>query len=316
MAIKPIIVATWKFGASACQSGWKILSSGGSALDAVESGANVVELDPDVNSVGFGGLPNAEGVVELDAAIMDGKSHSAGAVAGMSGISSPISVARRVMETTLHVMLVGGNARRFAMNNGFSFVDLLTDESREKWERWQLTQLTGEMAHFDQLNHELPDTGAADKIKSEISHDTVGVCALDSLGDLAAACTTSGMAWKVPGRVGDSPIIGSGLYVDNDLGAVTATGNGDEMMKVCLSYRVMFYLEQGYSPQAACEEGIKYLLRKRPGHQSLGASCLAISKSGDVGSAATKDGFHFPDRLWEYSVCKDGVTSVVEGAYV
>ncbi len=303
----PVLVATWPFGAEACEVGWKLLIEGRSALDAVEAGANAVELNTSVNSVGVAGLPNAEGVVELDAAIMDGRTHSAGAVAAITGISRPISVARRVMESTPHVMLAGNNARRYALQQGFESTELLTDGSREKWQQWVMNKSAPEVAHFDNLIRDSENI---------ISHDTVGVCALDINGDLAAACTTSGMAWKIPGRVGDSPIVGSGIYVDNDFGAVTATGNGDEMMKVCLSYRVMMFLEQGKSPQEACEDGIRYLLRKRPGHQSMGAACLAIGKDGSIGSAATRDGFCAPDRLWQYACVSNGEVRVVEGVYV
>jgi N4-(beta-N-acetylglucosaminyl)-L-asparaginase len=299
MSVTPVFVATWRFGQEACEVGWQILSSGGAALDAVEQGANAVEENPDVNSVGYGGLPNAEGVVELDAAIMDGPTHSAGAVAAITGIRKPISVARRVMDRTPHVMLAGQNARRFALQEGFKDADLLTDASRKRWQEWRLSQSGPDVAHFE-----------------DHSHDTVGVCALDATGNLAAGCTTSGLAWKRPGRVGDTPIIGSGLYVDNNIGAAAATGNGDEMMKVCLSYRVIYLMEQGADPQQACEEAIRYLLKKRPDSQSRGASCIALSKEGKIGAAATKEGFSAPDRLWLYSYTENGKVILKEGVYI
>ena len=295
----PIYIATWPFGAEACEVGWKVLAEGGTALDAVERGANAVELNPNVVSVGYGGLPNADGVVELDAAIMNGPGHSCGAVAGMTGIRRPISVARRVMETTPHVMLVGQQARRFALRSGFAEEDLTTPESRKRFQEWKRGRSEPDVAHFD-----------------DDSHDTVGVCALDSHGNLAAGCTTSGLSWKLPGRVGDTPIIGSGLYVDNAVGAAAATGNGDEIMKACLSYRVVMLMDQGQSPQAACEEAIRYLLRKRPDHQDQGASVIAVSREGRIGQAATRSGFHPPDRLWIYCYTADGEVRVEEGAYV
>lgn len=291
--MKTKIIATWSFGRGACVVGGGVLSSGGSALDAAERGANAVEDNPDVRSVGYGGLPNADGVVELDAAIMEGLTHRAGAVAALPGIRNAISVARRVMERTPHVMLAGENARRFALREGFVETDLLTDESRLRWEEWRATRVAAEVAHFD----------------------TVGVCALDRFGNVAAGCTTSGLAWKVPGRVGDSPIVGSGLYADNDVGAAVATGNGDEIMRVCLSYRVVSMMEAGRSPQEACEEAIGYLLRKlsRP---SLGAACLALDKNGRIGAAATRPGFRAPDRLWEYCFSEGDEVVLREGVCI
>jgi N4-(beta-N-acetylglucosaminyl)-L-asparaginase len=295
----PVIVATWKFGREACEVGWDILRAGGSALDAVEVGANAVEENPDVASVGYGGLPNAEGVVELDAAIMDGPTHNAGAVAAITGIRKPISVARRVMEKTPHVMLAGLNARRFALQEGYPDTELLTPEARERWEKWRTECSAPDVAHFE-----------------GDSHDTVGVVALDASGSLAAGCTTSGLAWKRPGRVGDTPIVGSGLYVDNRFGAAAATGNGDEMMKVCLSFRVVAGMERGLSPQEACEEAIRYLLAMRPGKQAHGAACIAVGKDGRIGQAATRDGFHAPDRLWTYGFAREGDVQTLEGTYV
>jgi N4-(beta-N-acetylglucosaminyl)-L-asparaginase len=294
----PVFVATWRFGREACEVGWEILRAGGRALDAVEAGANAVEQNVDVASVGYSGLPNAEGVVELDAAIMDGPTHSAGAVAAITGIRKPISVARRVMEQTPHVMLVGQNARRFALQQGFPDDYLLTPSARARWQEWRLARTAPDVSHFDD------------------SHDTVGVLALGSDGNLAAGCTTSGLAWKTPGRVGDSPIVGSGLYVDNRYGAAAATGNGDEMMKVCLSYRVVLGMERGLTPQEACEDAIRYLLTLRPGHQGHGAACIALGKNGSIGQAATRDGFFAPDRLWVYDYAREGELFTGEGTYI
>ncbi len=289
----PGIIATWSFGREACLVGKEILTADGSALDAVERGASAVEENPEVRSVGYGGLPNAEGVVELDAAIMDGATHRAGAVAALTGIRGAISVARCIMERTPHVMLAGENARRFALREGFLETDLLTEESRRRWEEWRATRAAADVAHFD----------------------TVGVCALDRRGNLAAGCTTSGLAWKLPGRVGDSPLIGSGLYVDNDVGAAVATGNGDEIMRVCLSFRVVSLMEAGWSPQEACEEAIRYLLHKlSPG--SRGAACIALGKDGRIGAAATRSGFRAPDRLWQYCLTEGEEVILREGAYV
>ncbi len=311
----PVIIATWRFGQEACAIAWDVLAAGGSALDAVERGANAVEENPAVNSVGYGGLPNADGVVELDAAIMDGPTHAAGAVAALTGIRRPISVARRVMERTPHVMLAGWNARRFAIQQGFTESDLLTEESRLKWQAWRLEQSAADVAHFDDVNR-AKAWSEPDGSYAQLSHDTVGVCALDTSGNLAAGCSTSGLAWKTPGRVGDSPIVGSGLYVDNSVGAAAATGNGDEIMKVCLSFRVVSLMEAGRSPQSACEEAVRYLLRLRPGRQDRGAACIAVSKDGQIGAAATRSGFRAPDRLWQYAYSTDGQIKLTEGVYI
>ncbi|HLV82127.1 MAG TPA: N(4)-(beta-N-acetylglucosaminyl)-L-asparaginase, partial [Chthonomonadaceae bacterium] len=291
-----VILATWKFGVPACKTGWEKLAAGASPLDAIEAAANVTEEDPDVMSVGYGGLPNAEGVVELDAAIMDGRTHAAGSVGGLTRIRKPISVARRVMERTPHVMLVGQNARRFALQEGFPDAEMLTEEARARWLRWREEQGQADVAHFEAKPAALQATPD--------DHDTIGLCALDRDGNLAAGCTTSGMAWKQPGRVGDSPILGSGLYVDNDAGAAAATGHGDEMMKACLCYRVVLLMEQGRTAQEACEEGLRYLLRKRPPekHNHYGAGVIALRKDGQFGAAGTLSGFHSPDRLWNWAV--------------
>lgn len=319
MATEPVFIATWKFGIPASRAGWERLAAGATALDAIEAGANVTEEDPEVMSVGYGGLPNAEGVVELDAAIMDGPTHAAGSVGGITHIRRPISVARRVMERLPHVMLVGQNARRFALQEGFPDSELLTDESRARWQQWREEQSRSEVAHFDRPSvpknpTEPPSAGKT----TPDDHDTIGLCALDKEGNLAVGCTTSGMAWKTPGRVGDSPIIGSGLYVDNAVGGAAGTGHGDEMMKACLSYRIVMLMEQGRTPQEACEEAIRYLLHKRPPEQynHYGAALIALRKDGLVGAAATLSGFRAPDRLWNWAVATSPEPRLHEGTYV
>ena len=317
MPIQPVFLATWKFGLQACQVGWERLAAGAAALDAIEAAGNVTEEDPEVTSVGYSGLPNAEGVVELDAAIMDGLTHAAGAVAGLTDISRPISVARRVMERTPHVMLVGQNARRFALREGFPVADLLTEASRERWQQWRQEHTGPDVAHFDPRS-DGEDSSATTALLTPEDHDTIGLCALDRQGNLAVGCTTSGMAWKVPGRVGDSPIIGSGLYVDNQIGGAAATGHGDEMMKTCVSYRVVMEMERGRSPQEACVESLRYLLRKRPPeqHNYYGAALIALRKDGQYGAAATRSGFRNPDRLWIWAVADSQGIEMKEGVYV
>ena len=328
MSVQPVIITTWRFGLQAAELGWKKLQGGSSALDAIEAAANITELDAEVNSVGYGGRPNAAGIVELDAAIMDGVTHSAGAIAGLTGIRTPISVARRIMECTPHVMLVGENGRQFAIQQGFPEQELLTADSMQKWREWQGLPVQAEVAHFDtgpQLTSRYgephgcinPDAKAAGYYTSE-NHDTIGLCALDRAGNLAVGCTTSGMAWKLPGRVGDSPIIGSGLYVDNAVGGAAATGHGDEMMKACVTYRVVILMEQGRTPQEACEETLRYLLRKRPPetHAGYGAAVIALRKDGMVGAAGTQSGFAAPDRLWQWAVARDATVVLKQGPYV
>jgi N4-(beta-N-acetylglucosaminyl)-L-asparaginase len=307
MAVTPVIITTWRFGMAASKKGAELLNAGGTALDAIEAAANVTERDPEVNSVGLGGLPNADGVVELDGAIMDGRTHAAGSVAGITDIATPISIARKVMEVTPHTMLVGNNARAFALRNGFQTENLLTEESRKRWEAWNKDRTEAAVAHFPSSSPELtPD-----------NHDTIGLCALDSYGNLAVGCTTSGMAWKVPGRVGDSPIIGSGLYVDNEIGGAAGTGHGDEMMRAVVSYRVVQNMERGMTPEEACIEALRYLMRKRDPHThgNYGAALIAVRKDGLVGSAATRTGFEGPDRLWQWAVGNEECT-LFEGPYV
>ncbi len=317
MPTQPVFIATWPFGVAACATGWTLLSQGASALDAIEAAANVTEDDPAVNSVGYGGLPNADGVVELDAAIMDGPTHGAGAVGAITRFRRPISIARRVMEATPHVFLVGENADRFALAQGFAPQELSTDVSRAAYENWRRERSAPDVAHFTYGKTTDGDVDRASAASVAASHDTIGLCALDANGNLAAGCTTSGMAWKVPGRVGDSPVIGSGLYVDNAVGGAAATGNGDEMMKACLSYRVVLGMERGLTPQQACEEAIRYLLAKRPPeiHHHYGAAIIALRRDGQVGAAATQSGFSARNR-WQWAVANSPAPVLNEGSYL
>ena len=306
MSVRPVFIATWPFGIPACRVGWGKLNSGATALDAIETAANVTELDPTVNSVGYGGLPNAAGVVELDAAIMDGPTHGAGAVAGITKYRTPISIARRVMERTPHVFLVGQNAEKFARAEGFKEEELLTEEARARYEKWRKEKGASEVAHFT-YGTPTPE-----------NHDTIGLCALDSSGNLAVGCTTSGMAWKIPGRVGDSPIVGSGLYVDNEIGGAAGTGNGDEMLKACLSYRIVLRMGEGLEPEEACAEALRYLMRKRDPeifHQ-YGAGVIALRKDGKAGAAATRSGYHSPGALWQWAISDSDTPRLNEGPYV
>jgi len=267
----PIVISTWRFGQKANQPAFQILQSGGTALDAVVAGVEVAERDPEVKSVGYGGYPNAEGVVEVDAAIINGRTLGYGAVTGLKNIATPTAVARLVMEKTAHVMLTGEGANQFAHQQGFQTCNMLTDAAREAWQNWK--------------------TGQADKPTD--AHDTIGMLAIDTHGDIAAACTTSGVAFKLPGRVGDSPLIGSGLYADNEVGAAAATGQGEEIARTCGSYAIIEHMRQGKSPQEACEAVVQHLIKRVPTSQKFQMAYIAIDKHGNYGGAAAREGFHF-----------------------
>jgi N4-(beta-N-acetylglucosaminyl)-L-asparaginase len=252
--------------------GWAILSAGGDVLDAVEKSVNVAELDPEDDTVGYGGLPNEAGCVQLDACCMYGPTHQAGAVAAIEGIMTPGSVARRVMERTRHIMLVGADAREFAVDQGFRVENLLTAASRAKWQQWkaQREQDAGQ------------DSGSR-------SHGTINVLGVDAQGNMAGITSTSGLAFKLPGRVGDSPIIGAGLYVDNAVGAAGAIGYGEEVMRICGSFYVVSRMRDGLSPAEACLEGCKRIaeVNRLNGREvSVNVQFTAVNKKGEVGCAA------------------------------
>ena len=266
----PMVISTWDFGVRANKKAIELLNRGGTALDAVQQGVMVVESDPTVTSVGYGGLPNAAGVVELDASIMDGSDLECGAVAGLSGFENPISVARKVMEETPHVLIVGSGARQFALSKGFQECDLLTEGSRTAWQAWRVKQKKKEQTD---------------------DHDTIGMVAIDRRGQMAAACTTSGLAWKIPGRVGDSPLVGHGLYCDSDVGGAAATGTGEEVIKVCGSYQVVEYMRQGVDPQEAVQKVLQRVLDRQPNKPDRWVGFIALRKDGEVGYASTNQGF-------------------------
>ncbi|RLK55715.1 asparaginase [Stenotrophomonas rhizophila] len=280
------VVSTWDFGVGANQVAWKMLASGGSALDAVEAGARWAESDLCNPTVGRCGNPDRDGVLSLDASIMDGDGRC-GSVAALSDIAHPVSVARRVMEQTPHVMLVGEGAQQFAVQQGFERRKLLTPEAEKAWREWLKTA-----QYTPEINAE-----RRSRPGDSSNHDTLGMLAIDAQGHLAGACTTSGMAWKMHGRVGDSPIIGAGLYVDNEVGAATASGVGEEMIRNAASFLVVELMRQGRSPAEACREAIARVVRKRPeASKTLQVCFLALNKHGEVGAYALHRGF-------VYAVC-------------
>lgn len=271
---KPIILSTWPFGQIANSEGWKILSAGGSALDAVESTAKFVEADLTQKSVGLGALPDRDGYVTLDACIMDEKGNC-GSVMFLENILHPISVARLVMEKTPHIQIVGKGAQQFALENGFELHPAPTESSKKSWENW------------------IKENNYTPKMDKD-NHDTIGVIALDKQGNLSGACTTSGLAYKMHGRVGDSPIIGAGLYVDNEVGAATATGTGEEVIRICGTHLVVELMRQGYTPENACKEAVQRIITRSPRYKKdMIVGFLALNKMGEYGAYATRQGFEF-----------------------
>ena len=270
--VQPITVCTWNFKNATAKS-WEVLNGGGSALDAVEQGVRVEEADVKNETVGKGGRPDRDGNVTLDACIMD-KDGNCGSVVYLQNIAHPVSVARKVMEKTPHIILAGKGAEQFAYEQGFKKEDLFTESTRRQYEEWKKTS-----KYETTINIE--------------NHDTIGMLAIDKNGDIAGACTTSGMAYKVGGRVGDSPIIGAGLFIDNEVGGATATGVGEEVIRTVGSFLIVELMRQGKSPQEACEEGVKRIMKKNKGRKDFQIGFLAINKQGETGGYCVHPGFTY-----------------------
>ena len=283
----PLIVSTWGFGKPANELALKVLQGGGSALDAVEQGVRLVETSGNT-SVGLSGKPNAAGVVQLDACIMNGPGHQAGSVAGVEGVVHPISAARLVMEKTPHVMLVGAGAHWFAEQNGLEVRDGQADKAN--YREWLARQ-------------KRPTPGKGDKPEN---HDTIAQIILDADGNIAGGCSTSGWSGKVPGRVGDSPIIGGGVYVDNEVGAAGATGLGENVMRYCASYQVVENMRHGMSPTEACAEAIRRIARTDPQGMDLAINFIAIDKHGKFGAAGTQANFPYSVTTPTFSEVRKG----------
>ena len=275
----PIVLSTWNHGLAANEGAWTVLEKGGSALDAVEKGVMVTEADLTNRSVGVGGRPDRDGHVTLDACIMSGDSRC-GSVAFLEGIAHPINVARAVMERTQHVMLVGAGARKFALEQGFATAKMPIDEVKKDYEKWR--KENKDLFKKPDINHE--------------NHDTIGMIAMDAQGQLAGACTTSGWAYKMHGRVGDSPIIGAGLFVDDEVGAATATGLGEAIVRVAGSHTVVELMRQGYTPFDACKEACMRIVRKHKDLTGLQCGFIALDKEGNYGAYSIYAGFNFALR--------------------
>lgn len=290
---KPIVISTWAPNVKANAEAWTILGKGGRALDAVEAGVKIPEADPADMSVGYGGLPDRDGRVTLDACIMD-EAGNCGSVMCLEHIMHPISVARLVMEKTPHVQLVGEGALQFALANGFKKENLLTPQSERAWREWLKTSKY-DPTIIDKLLKEKSSSGSEEHAPGLMyNHDTIGMIAMDDKGHVSGACTTSGMAFKMHGRVGDSPIIGAGLYVDNEVGAATATGVGEEVVRICGSHAVVELMRQGMSPELACKKAVERMIRlKKNNIKGLQVGFIALNKKGQFGGYAIQRGFSY-----------------------
>lgn len=293
--MEPLVISTWKHGLAANETAYKILNGGGNSLDAVEEGVKVAEDDPKVLSVGFGGLPDERGVVTLDAAIMDWRARI-GSVICVENIHNPVSLARLVLEDTEHTILAGDGAYEFAIKNGFKAENLLTPESIRRFHEWKLTKSTKpEEIHTDDFK--IIET-KHDKINEDGFHDTIGMVAIDEGGHISAACTTSGMAWKLHGRVGDSPVIGSGLYVDGEIGGAASTGRGEECIRACGSFLIVELMRNGKSPKEACRLACERvyklnLLSSINRDHIFQVGFVAVNIKGEYGAYSVRDGFQY-----------------------
>jgi N4-(beta-N-acetylglucosaminyl)-L-asparaginase len=309
--ISPIVIASAN-GINAVTKAYEIISTGHDALDGVIAGVNLVEDDPNDHSVGLGGLPNEDGVVELDSCCMHGPTHNAGAVAAIRNIRNPSKVARLVMERTDHVLIVGEGALRFAKRHGFNEENLLTDESRKIWLRWKENLSDKD----DWFPPEEKENNQSVLIRERIT-GTINCNALDLEGNLSGVTTTSGLSYKIPGRVGDSPIIGAGLYIDNEVGACGSTGRGEENLKNLSSFMVVEFMRMGQSPQEACLSMCKRIvdhakarfLKNGNGEPNFNVKFYAINKMGKFGSAAIKGPY-------KYSVCDAKGARHEDGAFL
>jgi N4-(beta-N-acetylglucosaminyl)-L-asparaginase len=290
----PIVISTWAPNVKANAAAWEILGKGGRALDAVVKGVQVPEADPEDNSVGYGGLPDRDGKVTLDSCVMD-EFGNCGAVMAIENIMHPVLVARLVMEKTPHVQLVGEGALQFALEQGFKEENLLTPGSERAWKEWLKSSKYDPARSIDEIrkrsNGPAQEEEAYPWPAAILNHDTIGMVAVDAKGNLSGACTTSGMAFKMHGRVGDSPIIGAGLFVDNEIGAASSTGVGEEVVKICGSHTIIEAMRHGMKPEAACKEAIRRIVKHSK--DKFDVAFLAINKRGEHGGFSVKKGFTY-----------------------
>lgn len=298
-AVKPVVISTWDAGATANNAAWPILAGKGKALDAVEAAGRAAEDEPSC-CVGLSAWPDRDGRVTLDSCIMDG-SGECGAVAFLERIKHPVSVARKVMEKTPHVLLSGDGALEFARQNGFPLesADLSPDASKE-WKKWLEKSKYHPEVNVENKVSQFPPYRFDD---GTYNHDTIGTVALDAAGRLAGMVTTSGLAFKMHGRVGDSPIIGAGLFVDNEVGAAAATGVGEEVIRTCGTHTVIEQMRAGRTPEQACREAIRRIVKRDPakakgfdgseGNTGLQVGFLAISVTGAIGAFSVQKGFTY-----------------------
>jgi N4-(beta-N-acetylglucosaminyl)-L-asparaginase len=315
MKTNPIVVATWNNGKEVNAEAWKILSKNGRALDAVEAGARYVEDTIDC-CIGLGGYPDRDGIVTLDSCIMDEKANC-GSVGAIERIKHPVSVARKIMETTPHIMLVGDGAQQFALENGFELQSKeLSAPAKAAYENW-----LKKSEYKPEINIENQPAGQAGKKGNgpfapsffddgSPNHDTMGLVALDATGNMSGAVTTSGMAFKIHGRVGDSPIIGAGLFVDNEVGAATSSGMGEEVIRICGTHLVVEYMRNGLSPEAACRKAVDRIVnRDIEKAKTLQVGFLALNNKGEYGAYAIQKGFVF-------AVKSNGEEKIVAAKYI
>ncbi len=314
--MEPFVISTWRHGIAANEKAYEILKNGGSSLDAVEQGVKVAEDDPQVLSVGYGGLADAEGRVTLDAALMDWQARI-GSVIAVEHIKNPICLARLILETTEHTVLAGEGAYNFAMKNGFTPAILHTELSIRKYNEWVASNSKGAQEYHTE--DFVLKGGAVNKnnemdINEDGNHDTIGMVAIDKDGHISASCTTSGTAWKLHGRVGDTPIIGAGLYVDGSIGGAVSTGRGEECIRACGSFLAVEMMRLGKSPQEACEIASKRviklnLLSTHNRNSIYQVGFIAVNVNGEYGSAAVRDGF-------QYALYKDGKNELHNSKFI
>lgn len=292
-AAGPIVVATWDSGMPVNEAAWKVLSTNGKSIDAVEAGA--IYIEDTINCcVGLGGYPDRNGIVTLDASIMDEKANC-GAVAGLEQIRHPISVARKVMENTPHVMLVGKGAQDFALQNGFKLeTPKLSPEARTAYEDWLKKSNYQPQINIENKKKENGPFAPNFFDDGSANHDTMGLIAMDNSGDISSAVTTSGMAFKIHGRVGDSPIVGAGLFVDNEIGAAVSSGVGEEVIRICGTHLVVEMMRLGKTPLQACKIAVERIVKRDPAKaKELQVGFLAINKKGEVGAYSVLKGFAY-----------------------